>query len=231
MIHLEKVCEENFRDVICLKVAKEQEKYVAKNVYSLAQAWLYEEARPFAILNDDIVIGFLMLDWDEDERTVGIWRLMIGEAYQQKGYGRETIKLVIEMVKKTGCFDSIHLDYVKDNLVARELYASLGFYENGEIEGEEVVMVLPITDTPKVGMLAADEEDIEQLLEYLTKDGESGFPLERDMYEAAKKEKITRFTLYGETIGIAIDEHFWFRKKFASYEGQAKETYTKKNCI
>ena len=231
MMHLEKVSEETFRDVIHLKVAKGQENYVAENVYSLAQAWLYDEARPFAVLDDDTVVGFMMLDWDEDERTVGIWRFMIGEAYQRKGYGREALRIVIEMVKESGHFDLIHLDYVEENHVARELYASFGFRENGEIEDGEIVMTLPITDTPKVGMLAADEEDIGQLLGYLVKDGETSFPSEKEMNEAAEEERMTRFTLYGETIGIAIDGHFWFRKKYASYETEAKEVYAEKSCI
>ena len=231
MMHLEKVSEETFRDVIHLKVAKGQENYVAENVYSLAQAWLYDEAIPFAVLDDDTVVGFMMLDWDEDERTVGIWRFMIGEAYQRKGYGREALRIVIEMVKESGHFDLIHLDYVEENHAARELYASFGFRENGEIEDGEIVMTLPITDTPKVGMLAADEEDIEQLLGYLVKDGETSFPSEKEMNEAAEEERMTRFTLYGETIGIAIDGHFWFRKKYASYETEAMEVYAEKSCI
>lgn len=231
MMHIEKVFEETFRDVIRLKVAKGQEQYVAENVYSLAQAWLYEEATPFAILDGDTVVGFLMLDWDEDERTVGIWRFMIGEAYQRKGYGREALRLAIEMIKESGCFDLIHLDYVEENRAARELYASFGFRENGEVEDGEIVMTLPITDTPRVGMLLADEEDIEQLLGYLERDGEAGFPSEEEMRKAAEEERMTRFTIYGETIGIAIDGHFWFRKKFASYETEAKEVYAKKNCI
>ena len=231
MVHIEKVSEETFRDVIRLKVAKKQENYVAENVCSLAQAWLYDEARPFAVLDDDTVVGFLMLDWDEDERTVGIWRFMIGEAYQRKGYGREAIRLAIEMIKETGYFDLIHLDYVEGNRVARELYASFGFRENGEIEDGEIVMTLPITDTPRVGMLPADEEDVEQLLGYLTKDGEAGFPSEKEMRKAAKEKRMTRFTLYGETIGIVIDGHFRLRKKFASYETEAKEVYAKKSGI
>ncbi|ABX42584.1 hypothetical protein [Lachnoclostridium phytofermentans] len=77
MVSLKEVNEKNFRTIIGMKLNEEQSKYVASNVYSLAQAWLYhEEAKPYAIYNDEEVIGFMMLDWDEKERECGIWRFM-----------------------------------------------------------------------------------------------------------------------------------------------------------
>lgn len=73
MVLLKEVNENNFKAVVSMKLNEEQSKYVASNVYSLAQAWLYtEEAKPYAIYNDEEVIGFIMLDWDEKERECGI---------------------------------------------------------------------------------------------------------------------------------------------------------------
>ena len=93
MIKLEKVTEKTFKKILSLKVTKEQEAYVSSNLVSLAQAWLYyEHARPLAILLDEEPIGFMMLDWDEEERTVGIWRMMIDAQYQGKGYGKKACK-------------------------------------------------------------------------------------------------------------------------------------------
>lgn len=65
MVSSKQVNESNFITVAGMKLNEEQSKYIASNVYSLAQAWLYpEEAKPYAIYNDEEIIGFMMLDWD-----------------------------------------------------------------------------------------------------------------------------------------------------------------------
>ena len=145
MITLKKIDEDNFRTVVKMKLNEEQSKYVAPNVYSIAQAWLYQKnARPFAIYNDDEVIGFMMLDWDEEEREAGIWRFMIAEEKQGKGYGREAMEFALNMIKESNKFDCVYLDYVPENVVGRHLYDSLGFKETGDIDDGEIVMKLDI---------------------------------------------------------------------------------------
>lgn len=147
MVRLEKVSEETFLPVARLKVSPEQEKWVSSNLVSLAQAWLYyDKAKPFAILDEETVVGFLMLDWDEAERTVGIWRMMIGQDHQRKGYGRAALAEALRMVRETGKFDLMHLSYVPGNTAARELYYSMGFRETGEEEEGEIIMTLPLTE-------------------------------------------------------------------------------------
>lgn len=80
MIRLEKINEENFYKIVKMKVSADQEKFVATNVYSLAQAWLYSSfARPFAIMNKEEPVSFLMMGWEEEKRTASIWRFMIEE--------------------------------------------------------------------------------------------------------------------------------------------------------
>ena len=62
MIELRKIDKTNYDDCIKLQVSGEQRKFVASNVYSLAQAWVYyETAYPFAIYADDVMVGFIML--------------------------------------------------------------------------------------------------------------------------------------------------------------------------
>jgi diamine N-acetyltransferase len=85
MVKLEKVNRKTILPVIKLKTTKEQENYVASNAISLAQAWLYYDTTlPYAILVDEKVIGFIQLDVDEGERSIGIWRFMIDATEQKK---------------------------------------------------------------------------------------------------------------------------------------------------
>lgn len=144
MIELKAVDECTFKSVVDMHLPPEQNRFVAPNVVSLAQAWLYREARPFAIVEDGKPVGFLMLDWNEQEREAGIWRFMIAPEHQGRGLGRQAMEAALALIRNSGKFDSVNLDYVPGNDKARALYFSLGFRENGEIEDGEIVMILPL---------------------------------------------------------------------------------------
>ena len=229
MVYLEKVSEKTFRTVIKTKVSPEQENYVASNMFSLAQAWLYyENARPYAIMDDGKVVGFTMLDWDEEERTVGIWRFMIGIEDQNKGYGRAAMKVLLKMITDADKFDVVILDYAEGNTVARELYYSFGFRETGEVDDDEVIMELPLTDTPKVGMLTADEDDMDDFLELVQEEQEQGtiisasIAVKEQLEEAIKKEQVKRLTLMGKTIGLYLNGELLLGKNYMNYLDEVK---------
>lgn len=75
MIEFKDINQETFYQLIDMKLP--QESYCAPNVYSLAEAWLYKEnAKPYAIFNDHILVGFIMFDVDYNEREIGIWRML-----------------------------------------------------------------------------------------------------------------------------------------------------------
>ena len=60
--------------------------------------------------------------------TMGIY---IGEAYRNKGYGKEAIKLVIDYLFNTQRYNAIHLEVFGYNIKAQEVYKNLGFKECG----------------------------------------------------------------------------------------------------
>lgn len=209
MIRLEKVNAKTFDAVIGMKLSKEQSEYVAPNVASLAEAWLcYDNARPMAILNDEEVVGFIMLDYDLDERSVGIWRLLIDNKYQHKGFGRKALEIVIDMARKDENIDIMYLDYVPGNEVARRLYTSLGFRENGKIVDDEIVMTLPLTDNPKIGIVKADEDDISEILDEVKEQEDTKLAsLTEDILEdLIDEDKLYRITLLTQNIGLSWDD-------------------------
>ena len=55
------------------------------------------------------------------------------------------MQALIGMAQTSGA-GCIKLSYDAENLVARSLYASLGFRETGEREGEEIVASLDLVD-------------------------------------------------------------------------------------
>jgi diamine N-acetyltransferase len=145
MINLKPVTWDNFHAVEKLKVKDEQKNFVAENLYSLAQAWLeYDTTRPFAIYADDVLVGFVMLEYDEDEGECGIWRFMIGENHQGKGYGKEAMNVIMDYIKSNPAFKVVHLMLEPENEVAIKLYKSFGFEFTGEVDEDDGEMEMAL---------------------------------------------------------------------------------------
>lgn len=146
MIEFKPITEENFLAVVNMK-RPEEERFVASNERSLAQAWLYRDAGdvfPFAIYAGGSPVGFMMLDEDAEERVLVIWRIMFPEEQANRGYGGQAIQMVIDLARKSGKYDKMVIDYVPGNERAAHLYEKLGFCPTGEISHGEVVMELKL---------------------------------------------------------------------------------------
>lgn len=163
MIHLVKIDYKNVWDIIRLEVTEPQKEFVASNRISLVQAYSVLDsdtaAFPFAIYDDEMPVGFLMIGfneaatYDEDEvppkvldRNYSLWRLMIDKKYQGKGFGREAVRQALEFIRTWPCGEAEYcaLSYEPENTVAAGLYRSFGFEENGEMDGDEIVVVLKL---------------------------------------------------------------------------------------
>lgn len=230
MIRIQPVDERTFKKVIDMKLPPDQARFVAPNVVSLAQAWLYyESARPMAICDEDEVVGFMMLDWDEGERSVGIWRFMIAGEHQRKGYGRKAMEAAIRLARDAETMDFVQLDYVPGNTVARELYHSLGFRENGKVAYGEIVMTLPLTTQPRVGVLTADEDDWDDFAALIEAERAAGAAIPQEfadmdsLKKAVADGRVTRITIMGNTIGLALGEAMLIAAESRAYLAEAQE--------
>lgn len=134
MVRLAPITEDNFEDCLKLEVADAQKSFVASNMLSLAQAWLYNDiARPFLIYDDDVMVGFFMGIVQPDKPYYGVWRLMVDKRFQGKGYGRAALLLAIEYLKEQGAKE-IFLSYEPENTMAGGLYERVGFVLTGEAD-------------------------------------------------------------------------------------------------
>jgi len=168
MIELKEITWENSDTVMKLKVAESQKNFVSDNMYSLAQAYcsLKEDKHPFtalAIANGEETVGFLMYEYcppeseredieeDDDEYFQAapyyhLFRYMIGEQYQDKGYGRIAMERLIDHMKTRpqGPADAIFICYCPPNVVAKKFYESFGFVDTGQVVDGEYITRLPI---------------------------------------------------------------------------------------
>jgi Acetyltransferases, including N-acetylases of ribosomal proteins len=160
MLRLEKINGKNIWDILKLCVSEEQKSFVAGNDISIIEAYISITgngyAFPFGIYEEDTPIGFLMIGFDTDDYwddapliargNYNLWRLMIDRNHQNKGYGKEAVRLALNFIKTFPCGEAEYcwLSYEPGNEAAGRLYHSFGFVENGEMDGEELIAILKL---------------------------------------------------------------------------------------
>lgn len=142
MLHLKTITKDNWIEAISLKVREDQRNFVATNAVSLAQLNFLENFHAKGIYNDEEMVGFALYGIDEDDHEYWIYRMMIDEKHQGKGFGKEAVNLVIEDIKnmKEERHQTITLSYEPTNIHAKRVYEKMGFKEvEGLIIGDEQV--------------------------------------------------------------------------------------------
>ena len=145
-IELRRIDDQNRAACELLSVKDAQRQYIADNARSLAAAKEHADvARPFAIYADGRMVGFAMLAFDEanedpDDRY-WLWRFMIDQKEQGKGFGRAALAEIIRYFRAHGA-DTITLSTKPSNTAALALYHAFGFAENGQMNGEEQILKL-----------------------------------------------------------------------------------------
>ncbi len=113
MLRLEKANGKNVWELLKLRVSDDQRSYVASNNTSIIEAYTAITGNgygfPFGIYDEDTPVGFLMIGFDGDDYwddapaiakgNYNLWRLMIDERYQGRGYGREAVRLALDFIR------------------------------------------------------------------------------------------------------------------------------------
>ena len=149
MVMLREITKENYEEILSLQVSKEQRRFVPTVTEALAQAWVYRgTAYPFAVYANGEPVGFIMLGYYEEKKQYTVWKFLIDEKHQRKGYGKEALRAAIEWLQQTLRVTEVFLGCAHENHVAEKLYASVGFIRTGfETEtGFEMRLILPETE-------------------------------------------------------------------------------------
>lgn len=146
LVELRKIDATNRAAVEALEVAEDQRQLIASNRDSLKTAEKEKAvARPFAICADGETVGFAMfafdLEYEDPEDRYWLWRFMIDKNQQGRGCGSAAMEKIIDYFKSNGA-GYIKLSTKPTNQTALSLYHKSGFRENGELNGEEIVLRL-----------------------------------------------------------------------------------------
>ncbi len=112
----------------------------------------YEEAKrfslwhPVGIADRGTLIGFAMFGlWIDEGEDGRVWldRFFIDEQSQGKGYAKPVLNYLIEEIKRMYGYPCLYLSVYANNQRAIDIYRSLGFVFNGELDihGERVMIL------------------------------------------------------------------------------------------
>ncbi|WJM10576.1 GNAT family N-acetyltransferase [Paenibacillus sp. PK1-4R] len=142
MIHIKRVSVDNWYACTQLNVTEEQKKsFPAPVVYWIAESKVVTDFQPMAIYFDSDLVGFAVYsDKPDHEDNYWLLALMVDIKYQGRGYGREALRKLIDLMKELLNCKSIMIGHRPENRIAGNLYESLGFQRvsEGLIDGEVV---------------------------------------------------------------------------------------------
>src|SRR3972149_6826004 len=144
VVSLREVTAETVRQVCKLSdtLPEAQQKMVAPNAVSIAQAHFSDKAWFRAVYADEVLVGFVMLYEAPEEHQYYLWRLMIAGPYQGLGYGKRALELLIEYVRTRPGAEGLYTSYVPAEGGPQGFYRKLGFEPTGEVDGGELVAKL-----------------------------------------------------------------------------------------
>jgi len=137
MVQFKAITDENFMELIEMKLTENfcfdtDFNYITN---ALALAWLNRDKNntfPFAIYQEETLVGFMMLHDEPDERNLHLWYLMMAIEHRGHGYGTQAVELLIRLAGDAGKYDSISLDCSPGKKAAIHIYEKLGFQPTGE---------------------------------------------------------------------------------------------------
>ena len=151
-IALREVTADSVLRICRLAVAPDQQRFVAPNAVSIAQAY-FEPAAWFRAIHDgDVPVGFVML-YDprravapRDPDVAFLWRFMVDAAHQGRGVGSRALDLVVAHARTLPGIARLRVSYVDAPGHPAPFYAGAGFVPTGAIEDGEVVMERSLHD-------------------------------------------------------------------------------------
>lgn len=142
-VSLREITKETVRRIVQLRVAPGQERFVATNGMSIAEAHFSPDVAWFrAVYAGEIPVGFVMLEDDPVKQEYFLWRFMVDARYQGMGFGRRALDLVIAHVRTRPGAVRLETSCVPGDGSPCPFYERMGFVFTGVEENGERVMRL-----------------------------------------------------------------------------------------
>jgi diamine N-acetyltransferase len=149
MISLRPITDANRQEVEALRVSPAQEQFVSDVVESLQEAAEYPGAHAmyWAVYAEETPVGFVMIADEVDSPDYipqFLWKLLIDERHQGRGYGKATLDLIVEYFRGLPGVEAVTTSAVPGEGSPVTFYERYGFVRTGEIDDGEIVLRLTI---------------------------------------------------------------------------------------
>jgi len=159
------VSEDDVEAVMGLRRGPGQDRYLGSRISHFEDAIADARARPrmWAIKDGEQLVGFVMISdgipadtLAADDDIVGpyfLWRLLIDERHQGRGYGRATIDAVVDYVRTRPGGNTLLVSCAAGEGSPQPFYLHYGFEKTGEVKWGEELMRLDLAtgDAPPIG--------------------------------------------------------------------------------
>ncbi len=149
VVSLRPLTESNRQAVEALRVSPSQEQFVSSVADSLREAAEEPDARVlhWAVYAEDTPVGFVMIA-DEvanpDYIPHYLWKLLIDERYQERGFGTATLDLIVEYFRGRPGVEALSTSAGQGEGSPISFYERYGFEQTGEIRSDEVFLRLEL---------------------------------------------------------------------------------------
>jgi diamine N-acetyltransferase len=151
-VELREISDQNWDEVLALRLAPGQDRFVGSVAECLDEASEYPNANPWcrAVYDGDTPVGFVMVSWNvepDPPEIIGpwfLWKLIVDERHQRKGYGSEVVRRIADLVRAEGA-DELLTSYTEGDGEPGPFYRRLGFEPTGERDSNgEVILALAL---------------------------------------------------------------------------------------
>lgn len=125
-INIRTIDENNWEECANLEVEESQKSFIASNLHALAESKFLAGMEVLGIYKGNTMVGFAAYVLDE-EGDMNLYKLMVDKKYQGKGYGKEALNKVMDIVKKAAVNKEVWLSIHPKNTAAKNLYLNYGF--------------------------------------------------------------------------------------------------------
>lgn len=152
MVTLRPIDADNRAAVEALRTAPSQERFVSSVVASLAEATDEPGARAiwWAVYDGDTPVGFVMIADEvgsDDYIPHYLWKLLIDERDQRRGFGTATLDLIIEYFRGRPAVEVVTTSAGQGEGSPIPFYERYGFVRTGEVAfDDEVLLQLGLAD-------------------------------------------------------------------------------------
>jgi diamine N-acetyltransferase len=147
LVSLRPLTESNRQLADALRVSPGQEQYVSSVADSLREAAEHPDAHPmyWVVYADDTPVGFVMIADEVDSPDYipqYLWKLLIDERYQRRGYGTATLDLIVDYFRGRPGVEVLNTSAGQGEGSPVTFYERYGFERTGEVRFDEVMLQL-----------------------------------------------------------------------------------------